>query len=73
MNNRKNVVRLVLISGGYSFTVGNKISDDVFIKSIIETNKPSDYGVFPVIYRVLFSDGQWFEVPYHSVLFTQGK
>jgi len=73
MNNRKNVVRLVLISGGYSFTVGNKISADVFIKSIIETNKPSDYGVFPVIYRVLFSDGQWFEVPYHSVLFTQGK
>lgn len=73
MMNRKNIIEIVLISGGYSFTVGNQVGEDVFIKSITETNKPNDYGVFPVIYRVEQTDGVWFEIPYQAVLFTQGR
>lgn len=73
MMNRKNIISITLLTGGYSFTVGDKLSEDVFIKSITETNKPNDYGVFPVIYRVEHSDGRWTEIPYHSVLFTEGR
>lgn len=73
MMNRKNIIQIVLVGNGYSFTVGNKISEDVFIKSITETNKPNDYGVFPVIYRVEYTNGFEVEVPYHSILFTKGR
>ena len=72
MNRKREVLRIELLDGAF-WQVGPTSTQGINIDSITETNKPNDHGAFPVIYVIRYSDGKWIEIPYHSVLFTQGR